>query len=453
MDDISWLLKSFQENKNKISIIYSKRKYTYLELTNRIEYYTAFLNKHDINSGDIVVINSDYSFEAIALFFSLAKNKNIITPVISHIESEVVSKIHITDADFLISFESQIAQCKKQNSSPKKHKLIQKLQQSSNSGLILFSSGTTGTPKAMIHNFDYLHSVHQHKKQKDINTLIFLTFDHIGGIDTMLRLFSISGTITIPRSRQTGEIFKLIEQYSVDVLPSSPTFLNLLLIGNFHKEYDLDSLKIISYGAETMPDSLLKRLNEEFPNIQLQQKFGTSETNAIRVQSKSNNSLFMKINDPNIEYKIIENELWLKSKTQVMGYLNSPMECFTDDGWFKTGDLVETTNDGYIKIIGRNKEVINVGGEKILPTEIESIILSISEIDDVMVYGEANIITGQTVVCDVVCNIDISNREAKRIVRNFCKHRLDGYKIPTKVNIVDKTNFGDRFKKIRGNFT
>jgi len=66
--------------------------------------------------------------------------------------------------------------------------------------------------------------------------------------------------------------------------------------------------------------------------------------------------------------------LWLKSKTQIMGYLNAPMDSFTEDGWFKTGDLVEVTDDGYIKIIGRSKEVINVGGEKVLPAEVESII-------------------------------------------------------------------------------
>ncbi|MEA1892495.1 MAG: long-chain fatty acid--CoA ligase, partial [Campylobacterota bacterium] len=88
-------------------------------------------------------------------------------------------------------------------------------------------------------------------------------------------------------------------------------------------------------------------------------------------------------------------------------------------------------------------------GEKVLPNEVESVILSMPEIDDVMVYGESNIITGQTVVCDVVFDIEVENREAKKLIRKFCKDSLDGYKIPTKVNLVEKTNFGDRFKKIR----
>jgi hypothetical protein len=70
-------------------------------------------------------------------------------------------------------------------------------------------------------------------------------------------------------------------------------------------------------------------------------------------------------------------------------------------------------------------------------------------VDDVMVYSESNVITGQTVVCDIVFNIVIEKKEAKKLIRKFCNDNLNSYKIPTKVNLVDKTNFGDRFKKIR----
>jgi acyl-CoA synthetase (AMP-forming)/AMP-acid ligase II len=198
-----------------------------------------------------------------------------------------------------------------------------------------------------------------------------------------------------------------------------------------------------------MPESLLKKLKGVFPKVKFLQTFGTSETGIASTSSKSSNSTFMKIDDPELKYKIVDNELWLKSKTQIIGYLNSSMNSFTNDGWFKTGDLVETTDDGYIKIIGRNKEIINVGGEKVLPNEVESMILLIPEIEDVLVYGEKNIITGQTVVCDVVLKEEIEARKIKKILRKYCKSKLASYKIPTKVNIVLKTNFGDRFKKIR----
>jgi acyl-CoA synthetase (AMP-forming)/AMP-acid ligase II len=125
------------------------------------------------------------------------------------------------------------------------------------------------------------------------------------------------------------------------------------------------------------------------------------------------------------------------------------MDSFTEDGWFKTGDLVETTEDGYLRIVGRNKEVINVGGEKVLPSEVESILLDMDEFSDVMVYGESNPITGQSVVVEVVPADAIDKREAKKAIRRFCKDKLESYKIPSKVVIVDQTSFGERFKKIR----
>jgi acyl-CoA synthetase (AMP-forming)/AMP-acid ligase II len=208
-------------------------------------------------------------------------------------------------------------------------------------------------------------------------------------------------------------------------------------------------LKIIAFGAEPMPESLLLRLRKIFPDLELQQKFGTSETNAIKVTSRSNDSLFMKFDDPNLEHKVIDGELWLKSKTQVLGYLNASMESFTEDGWFKTGDLVETSADGYFRIIGRNKEVINVGGEKVLPSEVESVLLEMEEFSDVMVFGEENQITGQSVAVEVVPAREIDRREAKKAIRRYCKDKLLSYKIPSKVIIVDQTSFGERFKKIR----
>ena len=327
--------------------------------------------------------------------------------------------------------------------------MIETLQNENSSGLILFSSGSTGKPKAMIHNFDNLINHYQDKKERSINMILFLMFDHIGGLNTLLNILSIGATTIIPENRNADDICRLTQEYKIKVLPSSPTFLNLILMNNSYDKYELSSLRMITYGTETMPESLLNRLKGVFPKVKFLQTFGTSETGIANTSSKSSNSTFMKIDDPELEYKIVDNELWLKSKTQIIGYLNSSMNSFTNDGWFKTGDLVETADDGYIKIIGRSKEIINVGGEKVLPNEVESMILSIPEIEDAMVYGKENIITGQTVVCDVVLKEDIKSKEIKIIIRKYCKDKLASYKIPTKVNIVEKTNFGNRFKKIR----
>lgn len=443
---INWIFNNFKKFENKISIIYKNRTYTYLQLLLQIQKIEKNILPQ-IKKNEVVAIIGDYSFESIALLFVLYKNRNIIVPITSVAKSEIKEKIEESYCDKVVKIVDEKYFIENVVIYKEKHEIIKTLQEKNSSGLILFSSGSTGKPKAMVHNFDNLINSYKDKKEKSLNMIIFLMFDHIGGLNTLLNILSTGSSMIIPENRNPDDICKLIQDYKITVLPSSPTFLNLILMSNSHNKYDLSSLKMITYGTETMPDSLLNRLKDIFPKVKFLQTFGTSETGIANTKSKASNSTFMKIEDLDLEYKIVENELWLKSKTQILGYLNSSMDSFTKDGWFKTGDLVETLDDDYLKIIGRNKEVINVGGQKVLPSEVESIILSMKEIDDCMVYGEKNIITGETVVCDVVCKNEIQN--IKVLIRKFCKDKLDNYKIPTKVNIVDKTNFTHRFKKIR----
>ena len=441
---MSFILEKFKSFNSKNAIVFEDRIYTYEEFVKQIKDYKNILDKHNISSK-VVVILGDYSFYNLALFFALYENKNIIVPITSNIKKVQDDFIEESFCQTIIKTDDKniLIQDLKTTSS---HTMIDNLREKNSSGLILFSSGSTGKPKAMIHNLDTLIDSFKDKKEKSMNMLVFLMFDHIGGLNTVFNALCMGASLIIPKIKDAKTICELIEKYKIMVLPSSPTFLNLILISEEYKNYDLSSLRMITYGTETMPQSLLLKLKEVFPKVKFLQTFGTSETGISTTSSKSSNSLFMKLEDINGEYKIVENELWLRSKTQVLGYLNASMDSFTSDGWFKTGDLVEVDGE-YIKIIGRAKEVINVGGQKVLPAEVESIILEMEEISDCMVYGEKNAITGQTVVCDVVLNKNIEN--IKKRVRVFCKDRLDTYKIPTKVNVVDKTNFSDRFKKIR----
>ncbi|MGJ0359118.1 ANL family adenylate-forming protein [Aliarcobacter cryaerophilus] len=441
---MSFILEKFKSFNSKNAIVFEDRIYIYEEFIKQIKDYKDILDKHNISSK-VVVILGDYSFYNLALFFALYENKNIIVPITSNIKKVQDDFIEESFCQTIIKTDERnlLIQDLKTTSS---HNMIDNLIEKNSSGLILFSSGSTGKPKAMIHNLDTLIDSFKDKKEKSMNMLVFLMFDHIGGLNTVFNALSIGACLIIPKIKDAKTICELIEKYKIMVLPSSPTFLNLILISEEYKNYDLSSLRMITYGTETMPQSLLLKLKDIFLKVKFLQTFGTSETGISTTSSKSSNSLFMKLEDINGEYKIVENELWLRSKTQVLGYLNASMDSFTSDGWFKTGDLVEVDGE-YIKIIGRAKEIINVGGQKVLPAEVESIILEMEEISDCMVYGEKNAITGQTVVCDVVLNKNIEN--IKKRVRIFCKDRLDTYKIPTKVNVVDKTNFSDRFKKIR----
>ena len=145
-------------------------------------------------------------------------------------------------------------------------------------------------------------------------------------------------------------------------------------------------------------------------------------------------------------------EIVVKGDNVMLGYYKDPQRTksvFTEDGWFKTGDLVEEAEDGYIKIVGRNKELINVGGEKVLPSEVESVLFQMPDLIDCMVYGEQNPITGMMVVAKVLFKTPMKPSEAKKAVTLFCADKLDRYKIPAKVIQMTESEYTDRFKKKR----
>lgn len=449
INEDGWLLKKIADYENKTAIIYQNNKYSFSALSGEVLNMAGLLEENKVQKGDVVAMLSEYSFDSIALFLALMDNKNIIVPITSKTFAEIEEILKESYSDTIINLRNNDIEFKKLNSGKNVHELISNLREENKSGLILFSSGSTGKPKAMIHNLDNLVGVFKERKEKKLIILMFLMFDHIGGLNTLFNALSMGSTIVIAENRDADHICSLIEKHKINVLPTTPTFLNLIMISESYKRYDLSSLKMITYGTEPMPTSLLKRLKNAFPRARFMQTFGTSETGITRTSSKSSSSTLMRIEDPNIEYKIVEGELWLKSGTQVMGYLNYEMDNFTEDGWFKTGDLVEEVEGGYLKITGRDNEIINVGGEKVIPNEVESVLLELPQIADCMVYGEPNAITGQMVVADVVIKGLGEFSGIKKAIRKFCREKLVAYKIPVRINILDQITFGKRFKKIR----
>ena len=451
---MSFLLERFRDNADKIAIIDDGKSYTYGELLEGILDLSSTTLKGIKNK--VVAIIGGYSFYNIALFLALYENKNIIVPLVECNETalkESMADIKI-NAEILEFPNSKFPNSKFPNlefleTNDKKHAIIENLFRQKHAGLVLFSSGSTGKPKAMVHDLDTLISSFEAKKPRKLNMLLFLLFDHIGGINTLLNILATLSTAIIPRERNSDEICALIEKYKISVLPSNPTFLNLILMSNAYKKYDLSSLKMITYGTEAMSESLLARLKATFKKVKFLQTFGTSETGILNTSSKSSGSTYIKLNDA--EYKTINGELWIKSKTQILGYLNADMSAFEasfEDGWFKTGDLVCLDGE-YLKIVGRLKELINIGGKKALPSEIESVIMELENIADCVVYAEQNAITGQSVSCDVVLKSDMAKDELKKLIRSACASKLERYKIPSKINVVEKIAFTNRFKKVR----
>jgi len=447
------LISNLKEFNDAVVIIEHEKQYTYADLYNQVDYYYKQIVENKITSSKIIVLLSDYSFKYISLLLALYQNGNIIVPITTKIEREKDMMISQVPVDFFIKIQQDnrlniIENGIAHEVDEQKIELLNNFKKQSKSGLVLFSSGISGKPKSMLHDFESLVEVKNNQRKRALRFILFLLFDHIGGINTMLHILNSGGTMVLTDSRDPSHIAELIEKHKVNILPTTPTFLNLFLLSDILSNYDLSSLRLITYGTEPMPDSLLIRLKKKFQFVRFLQTFGTSETGVFNVISKTN-STSIKIDDSIVESKIVNSELWIRSKTQILGYLNHNQASFTKDGWFKTGDMVEEQEDGFIKIMGRFNEVINVGGQKVLPVEVESVLIKSENISSCRVYGVQNDITGQVVMADVVLNSDkgMSKGEARKILKQTCYDALEEYKIPVKIKFVDEIKINRRFKK------
>ena len=444
---IALFLKKIREvESRKNAIILNNEELPYSELNTKINELYLLISK-SFGEKKVVVISGDYSFNSIALVFALSKHRCVFIPIISNNESEILKKIEISKPDYIID-SSTLSITSLKNNDSVYNSYYSDLFKSGKSGLVLFSSGSTGEPKAMVHDFDNLLGSYLDVKTKNLTFLVFLMFDHIGGLNTMLNILSMGSTMVIPKKREPELIAALIQKYKVNILPASPTFLNLMNIGGVFENHDLSSLKLVTYGTEPMSENLLSTLKSKLPKARFIQTFGTSETGIIKTKSKSSTSLLIKFEDKDQQVKIVNNELWIKSKTKVLGYINHNNDAFTNDGWFKTGDLVEVKDNGYYRIVGRKSKIINVGGEKVLPIEVESVILELNYILDCTAYAKDNPITGQIVAVKVVVkSLDIDIKQLKKSIKLHCKKNLERYKVPAEIIISDKINYSTRFKK------
>ncbi|GAI39749.1 unnamed protein product, partial [marine sediment metagenome] len=218
---------------------------------------------------------------------------------------------------------------------------------------------------------------------------------------TLFHILSNAGTIVASENRSPDKVCEMIEKYNVGLLPTSPTFLNMILFSKVYQKYDISCLKLVTYGTESMPEATLKEFHKVLPNVRLKQTYGLSELGIMRSKSEKSDSLWVKVGGEDYKIKIVDGKLWIKAKTAMLGYLNAPSP-FTRDGWFNTGDRVEVKEE-YIKFLGRESEIINVGGQKVYPTEVESILLEINGVKDAVVYGEKN----PTIFLSIISEIDI----------------------------------------------
>lgn len=420
---------------------------SYTDLIHEIGAWRARLAEQGIAPGQGVALAADYAADSIALLLALLLNRNVAVPLGSQ-TGETRQKL-LTEARVVGCFNRSAAGAWDYEPLPptEDHPLLAQLRALGEPGAIIFTSGSSGTPKAALLRPARLAESFLHKKPNTHRTLTFLKMDHIGGLNTLFSILMGGGTIVTSAARNPDDICQTIERQRVELLPTTPTFLNMLILSGARQRYDLSSLKLITYGTEPMPVSTLKAVARTFPGVALKQTYGLTELGIMATQSKDTESTWMKVGGEGVETRVVDGVLWIRAATAMLGYLNAPSP-FDAEGWYNTGDSVEVDGE-YMRVLGRKQELINVGGEKVHPAEVENVLLEVPNITGAVVQGKRNPVTGQIVVATVTLEHEESKDALEKRIYAHCATRLEKYKIPSLIFVSTKTLMGERFKQVR----
>ncbi|MGE3747817.1 MAG: fatty acid--CoA ligase family protein [Sphingomonadaceae bacterium] len=439
---LSRLFTSMQDRRADQAIAEGTASYTYGDLLDAVERAGDLLDEHRVRHGDVIGLQSDFSFAAIALAFALFQ-RNCVVVFLSR-RTDARRALADCHAAGLFRFSSD-GKATFDQLDGGAHPLLSQLRDRAHPGFVVLSSGSSGAPKAILHDLEAFFGAYE-RPLKPMRTLAFLLFDHIAGLDTLFYTLHAGGVLVLVDERSPQQVCDAIAQWQVEILPASPSFLKLLCLSSVAETADLRSLRIITFGSEPMDGPTLGRVSALFPNVRLSQKYGASEFGAPSVETRSDNGLWIRFHGAAAK---VENDiLWVKAPGTMLGYLNAdspPMH----DGWLCTGDRVEL-NGGWMRILGRDSDLINVGGEKVFPSEVEAVISELDAVAEVTVSGEKHPLMGQVVSAMVRPREKMDDTSALRsLVRKHCMKRLTRYKVPTKINFTNAALFNDRQKRAK----
>ena len=303
--------------------------------------------------------------------------------------------------------------------------LIEKLSNpSENWKITLFTSGTTGIPKKVSHDFN---SITRFVKVTERNEKSIWGFaynpTHMAGIQVFFQALLNGNSIIRLFGLDTKDIYTEINNNEITHISATPTFYRLLLPCN----ETFPSVERITSGGEKFNEKTFKKLNQVFPNAKITNVYASTEAGTLFA---SQNDIFSVRPEYESLIHFENNELLIHSS--LMGRTETNI-----DEWYNTGDVIEIVSKNPLKFrfVNRKSEMINVGGYKVNPLEVEEAILTLSGINNVRVYPKQNSVLGNIICCEVVAN---SNQITESSIRTFLQSKIQEFKIPRIIRFVEE---------------
>jgi O-succinylbenzoate-CoA ligase len=314
---------------------------------------------------------------------------------------------------------------------------------------IMYTSGTTGHPKGVVHTHDSVHSAASSwcstidVRYQD-RLLLPLPMFHVAALTTVIFCAMRGASLISMPQFDVMKVWSLIVDERVSIGGAVPAILNFMRQVPQFAELNAPDFRYFITGGAPMPEALIKMYAAK--NIEVVQGYALTEScgggtlllseDALRkAGSAGRATMFTDVrvrSDDGVISERGEGEVVIKSDILLKEYWNRPdaTRGAFDNGWFRTGDIGEIDDEGYLYIKDRLKDMIISGGENIYPAEIENVIIGIPGVSEVAVIGLTDEKWGE-IACAIVV-ADQSEVSEQQIVE-FCGTRLARYKLPKKV--------------------
>jgi fatty-acyl-CoA synthase len=312
--------------------------------------------------------------------------------------------------------------------------------------LIVYTSGTTGTPKGAVLTqaallWNGFNSIHAHDLSQSDHVLTALPMFHVGGLNNQTLPALLAGaTVTLhPRfdpARWLADVAARRPTVSLLV----PATLQAVISHPAWPATDLSSLKMLNAGSMVVPDALIRAFHDR--GVSVGQIYGCTETApiAIVLLKEDARRKLGSVGKPALhcEVKLVDGEVWVRGPNVMRGYWNDPAAtaaALTPDGWFRTGDLAHVDDEGFYRIMGRSKDVIISGGENIYPAELENVLADCPDIEEAAVVGIDDAKWGEA-ACAVVVRRKETRLDEGAVLALF-RDRLAKFKHPRRVVFLE----------------
>ena len=308
--------------------------------------------------------------------------------------------------------------------------------------LLVPTSGTTGSPKWARHSLEALLSSARARTDSLEGCRFLMTFQtaSFAGVQFLLSAMTAGGQLCCSTELNVPKIAELARNFPPHVISATPSFWRgfLLLLG---KDADSLPLRSITLGGEIVDQAILDTLRAKFPRARIRHIYATTEVGSIAPVEDCIAGLprdWLRRSDLGFGLRILDGELFVRGDRLMRGYEVSGQDTKSPrmDEYMRTGDLVEVVADRIV-FKGRTDAMINVGGDKVNPEEVEQALLASFEVTDAFVYAHSNPLTGSVVAADVVLSPRTDAAAFPHRVKLMLRDKLPRHKIPHLIRVVE----------------